>query len=378
MNRKSLAAILAVLIAAATALAVGCGGGLPGDSVAKVGDTYISNEDFTEKVEAFASMYGLKEADSPADYKDLETQVLKMMVQTTMAVQKAPELGVTVTDQEIAAEIDALAQEYFNGDQAALETALTEQGQTLDDLRKETRESLLTQKVRDEVTKNATSASDQEIKAYFEENKSGFITEPTVEARLILVPVAGRPPDDTTPTTAATEPTTTTTPGTESTTTTTTGPSEIDWARALATASQLRLDLLTGGDWNRLARQYSDDEATKYSGGEVGPVAEGDLVGKYGQEFEDVLWTLAVDQISEPVETAAGYYVIQVTKTIDSREKTLDEAREEIRAILVGMAESEAWEQWFEATAAELGVIYRADLKPTTTTIQSTTTTVKP
>ena len=132
--------------------------------------------------------------------------------------------------------------------------------------RKETRESLLTQKVRDEVTKDVASASDQEVEAYFEENKNGFITEPTLEARLILVAVEGRPAErrhrdhrggvryDPTP---------------GLTTTTATGPSDIDWARALATASQVRLELLTGGDWTRLARQYSADEATKYSGGEL-------------------------------------------------------------------------------------------------------------
>jgi parvulin-like peptidyl-prolyl isomerase len=370
LNRKSLAAILAVLIAATMALAMGCGDGLPGDAVAKVGETYITSEDLDEKVEAFASMYGLTKADSPEDYRDLETQVLKMIVQTAMAVQKAPQLGVTVTEERIEAEIDALAQDYFDGDRAALEQALKDQGQNLADLEKETRESLLTQKVRDEVTKGAASASAQEVEDYFQENKNGFITEPTLEARLILVALEGRPAEDATTTTVATESTTTTT--------TATGPSDIDWARALATASQVRLELLTGGDWTRLARQYSADEATKYSGGAVGPVAEGDLVEKYGQEFEDVLWTLAVDQISEPVETNTGYYVIQVTKTIAAREKTLEEAREEIVDILVGMAETEAWEEWFEATAAELGVVYRADLKPTTTAMQSPTTTVTP
>jgi foldase protein PrsA len=373
----SVAAILAVLVATAAALSVGCGDGLPGDAVAKVGDTYITSEDFTEKVGAFASMYGLTEADSPTEYKDLETQVLKMMVQTAMAVQKAPVLGVAVTDDEVAAEIDAIAQDYFNGDQAALETALEEQGQTLDDLRKETRESLLTQRVRDAVTKDVPSASIDEVQAYYEENKGDFSTEPSLVGRHILITVDGEPLEDATTTTEADEPATTTTTVTGSTTTTI-GISEVDWARALATASQVRLDLLTGSDWTTLARLYSDDESTKYSGGEFGPVEEGDLVAKYSQEFEDILWTLGLDEISEPIETANGYHVIQVTKITESREQTLDEAREEIAATLLAQAQAKAWQEWFEETSLELGVIYRAGLKPTTTTIQSTTTTARP
>jgi hypothetical protein len=40
------------------------------------------------------------------------------------------------------------------------------------------------------------------------------------------------------------------------------------------------------------------------------------------------------------------------------------------------MAKTDAWEEWFEATVLELGVVYRAGFEPTTTTLQSTTTMV--
>lgn len=369
LKTSSVTAILALVIAATVALAAGCGDGLPKDAVAKVGDTYVTTEDFTEKVEAFASMYGLTEKDSPAQYKDLETQVLKMMVQTAMAIQKAPALGVTVSDGEILAEIDAIAQDYFDGDQAALKAALEEQGQTFDDLKKETEESLVTQRVRDAVTKNVASASSEEIAAYYEENRGDYSTEPSIDGRHILITVSGESLDDST---------TTTTEAADPTTTATEGPSEVDWARALATASQVRLDLLTGSDWTTLAKLYSEDESTKYSGGEFGPVVEGDLVAKYGQEFEDVLWTLEVNAISEPIRTANGYHLIQVTKITESREQTLDEARSQIAETLLAQAQAKVWERWFEDTAAELGVVYRSGLEPTTTTIPSTTTTAKP
>lgn len=137
-------------------------------------------------------------------------------------------------------------------------------------------------------------------------------------------------------------------------------------AAALATANEVRDKLVDGGDWTALASQYSNDTYTKDSGGELGPVARGDMV----QEFEDAVFSLAVGEISQPIKTDYGYHVIEVTAITEARQQTLDEVKESIKATLLDQAKLETWTQWVEGMKAQVGVvIYRDDLATTTTTI---------
>jgi hypothetical protein len=105
-------------------------------------------------------------------------------------------------------------------------------------------------------------------------------------------------------------------------------------AAALATAKEVRDKLVDGGDWTALASQYSDDTYTKDSGGDLGPVARGDMV----QEFEDAVFSLAVGEISQPIKTEYGYHVIEVTGITEARQQTLDEVKDSITATLLEQA----------------------------------------
>ncbi len=93
-----------------------------------------------------------------------------------------------------------------------------------------------------------------------------------------------------------------------------------------------------------------------------------------GQEFDNALYSLDVDQVSEPIKTEHGYELIQVTKITDPQQKTLEQASNDIALILKSMAEDEAWTAFIDAAELEIGVVYREQYKPTTTTELVTTT----
>lgn len=65
-----------------------------------------------------------------------------------------------------------------------------------------------------------------------------------------------------------------------------------------------------GEDFARLAVDYSDEPGAGNRGGSLGRFGKGQMVG----QFEEAAFKLKVGQVSEIVETAFGYHVIQRTE----------------------------------------------------------------
>jgi hypothetical protein len=86
------------------------------------------------------------------------------------------------------------------------------------------------------------------------------------------------------------------------------GPSPEDDAKALALARDILRRIRAGEDFAALARQYSDDPATRDQGGDLGSFARGAML----EEFERAAFSLREGEISEPVKTSVGYHIIQV------------------------------------------------------------------
>ncbi|GEM_PF-538348 len=384
-RRRRLAVVpavtLAVTLLALSAGLAGCGGKLPGDAVAKVGGTVITQKQLDAKVaelEVQLAPYVPDKETDPEGYKAFQQDVLEYMITYELARQKAGSLRVTVTDEDVQTEIDSIVNDSFNGDQAAFESALADQNLTLEQFKEGYKESLLLQKTYEAVTKNITSVSDEEIAAYYDQNKDYYFVEETRTARHILIaPVSGRV-DGTTTTTSST-----TTPSeisgeaeggsstvTSATTSTTAKPTESDWAAALATAEQVRAQLVAGGDWTELAKKYSDDPGTKNRGGDLGTVYKGETA----PEFDEAVFSLAKDEISQPVKTVYGYHIIQVTGINEAKQYSLEEVKEDITNILLNEKKARAWKDWVEKTKLEIGVIYADDWQPTTTTTSSPVT----
>ncbi len=79
-------------------------------------------------------------------------------------------------------------------------------------------------------------------------------------------------------------------------------------AQALARITQIAAQLKAGGDFEKLARQYSQDEGSVASGGDLGTVPRGEFV----PEFDQVLFSLKPGEVSAPVKTRFGYHLIKL------------------------------------------------------------------
>jgi foldase protein PrsA len=351
----------AVLFVVLAAMLMGCGGGgLPSDGVGKVGSVVITRAQLDERVKQLQASYAgqvpTKESD-PAAFKTFEAQVVDYLVTLQMVKQKAPGLKVTVTDEEIQTQIDQIKTQY-GGDETKFQDALKKQNLTLDSLKKSLGDELLIQKVADAVTKNTSDASvpDAALQAYYDQNKASF---KVAEARTIRHILFG-------PKTAGS--TTTTTAAAPGATTTTTQPTQAELDAALTLAQKVRQQLVKGGDFAALAKQYSDDSGSKLKGGNLGSQPKGAMV----PEFDTVAWSLKLNEISLPVKTQYGYHLIQVTAITPAREQTFAEVKAQIKTRLLDTKKSKIWDAWLVATKKELKVVYKVGMEPPASTTTTT------
>lgn len=100
---------------------------------------------------------------------------------------------------------------------------------------------------------------------------------------------------------------------------------EMVWARHIlvATEPEARLvltKLSAGDDWTDLAAKMSTDTSNSATGGDLGWFGRGQMV----EEFETAAYALKIGEVSEPVKTTFGYHIIQVigheVRTLNSDE----------------------------------------------------------
>jgi peptidyl-prolyl cis-trans isomerase D len=84
-----------------------------------------------------------------------------------------------------------------------------------------------------------------------------------------------------------------------------------------------------GGDFAALAKQYSED-TTKDQGGDLGWIVRGQTV----PEFEQAAFTLPVGSISDLVRTQYGFHIIHVIERQMARTQSFDEVKADIAAAL--------------------------------------------
>lgn len=99
-----------------------------------------------------------------------------------------------------------------------------------------------------------------------------------------------------------------------------------DEATVKKQAEDVLKQVKAGGDFAELAKKYSEDEGSKVTGGDLDYFGRGRMV----PEFENAAFTMAPGQISDLVKTQYGFHIIKVVDKKAASTRTLDEVRSEI------------------------------------------------
>jgi len=144
------------------------------------------------------------------------------------------------------------------------------------------------------------SLTEEEIKNYYEENIARFSTQEQVRARYIMIKIDA----------------------------------EMDNSAkqdARKKAEEILTRVHNGGDFAALAKEYSEDQASRNRGGYMGWFGRGSML----PEFEAAAFALHSGETSEIVETSRGYYLIKVEERREGEVKPLEDVREMIEGPLL-------------------------------------------
>lgn len=113
---------------------------------------------------------------------------------------------------------------------------------------------------------------------------------------------------------------------------------ERDESEALQVAEGLAKQLASGADFALVASEFSEDPGSANNAGDLG-FTTGDT---FPAEFESALFALSLDQISEPVQTDAGYHLLKATEIRGVNPPSLSEREPAIeRRLQIAAAEAE-------------------------------------
>lgn len=104
-----------------------------------------------------------------------------------------------------------------------------------------------------------------------------------------------------------------------------------DEATAAATRERLeaiKAQIDSGSSFEELAASHSEDPGSARLGGSLGAISRGVM----DPAFEDAVFELALNEVSDPVRSAFGFHLIKVDAIHASKSPTFEEVRDKLRA----------------------------------------------
>ncbi len=231
------------------------------------------------------------------------SETLDLMISDEIIRQETEKENISVTDEEIAAEIAVYEEEYGAAEQ--LEAALAENGMTMEDLKEEVQAYVKIEKL---IGPNI-EITDEQIEAYFEENKDSLGQSAKVEASHILTETKEE-------------------------------------------AEEIKAQLADGADFAEVAKEQSTDTVSAENGGQLGTFGAGEMA----PEFEEAAFAMEVGGISEPVETEFGFHIIKVTDKTEATAPTLENSKEQIEGLLFDEQLNSEYTTWLAEKQASYDI----------------------
>jgi len=223
----------------------------------------------------------------------LRREVLERLIDDELILQQAADLKLTVTSEQIDSSIEEIKkQNSIDDDQ--LREALKAQGMTMATYRADLKRQLLRFRVLNIAVGSRVNVSDEEVKAYYERHMKGAANV-QVRASHIFIAL----PD---------------------------GADLTAVAEKKAQAEKI-VERAKTEDFAKLAREVSDDAATRAEGGDLGYFGK-DMLPK---PIEELVFAMKPGEVRGPVRADRGFHVIKLVDRKTKDPKPLDDVKDDIR-----------------------------------------------
>jgi peptidyl-prolyl cis-trans isomerase SurA len=223
----------------------------------------------------------------------IRREVLERLVQDQLLAQQATELKLTVSNDEIDRAIAQIKHDYgLNDDQ--LKDELRKQGLSMAAYRMNTKKEILKYRVLNIAVGSKINVGDSEVQSYYDRHMKSANVQ--VRASHIFLAI----------------------------------PEDADNATVIERERQAKGLLAraqAGEDFAKLAREYSEDAATRADGGDLGFIGR-DILPK---PLEELVFSMKTGDIRGPVRADRGFHIIKLVDKRTKPAKPFAEVQDEIR-----------------------------------------------
>jgi foldase protein PrsA len=310
-----------------------CGGGVPGDAVATVGGSSISNATFKHWIDVASVSTAASSGEKPAapeppnftaciarqrtlaekeaklkssltkaalkkqcetQYKSLTQEVLSFLLSAQWVIEEAKTLGVKVTDAQVEKQFQSIIKTQFSKP-GEFQRFLRSSGETVSDLLLRVKLNMLSTRIQQKVAKQKGTVTNAQIEKYYNENKSRYGTPEKRNVAIILT-------------------------------------------KSEAAASKAKQEVQSGKSFASVAKAVSVDPASKANGGLLSEVVK----GQEEQGLDKAIFSASKGVLTGPVKTPFGYYVLNVQSITPGTQQSLSQVRAAIKAQLQATTQQEA------------------------------------
>ena len=297
----ALLAVVIVLLAATSGLGKPS---LPNDDaiafVEDAPDGEITQEQFDAAIAQAAARQQIQEVPAPGtpQYDLLQETAMADLLLSRWVAGEAEDFGIEVTDREIDAELETIIEDQFGG-QKQFDRFLEQSRFSPENARERVQLQLLSQRIQEHVLGvDPPEIPEEEIQDYYDENVEQFQTPETRDVRTLLNP---------------------------------------DEAEAQDAFDRLSEDN-SPESWKKVTKELSTDEATSDLGGLRQGVAE----GQNEPQLDAAIFNAAEGELTGPISTDAGFYVLQVDAINEASTQQLDDqTRQQIEQTLASEEQQE-------------------------------------
>lgn len=267
----------------------------------KVGETEFSNEEVDKVKSILTATQSYTDANYLAQFKEskdnddkIKQEVISYMIDNEVVYQQAQKDKIKVTDDEVNQKYSQI--EKMLDTNQEYKKLLDDAGVDEDYLKETIKKDLAVQKYRENFEQDL-KVTDKEVEKYYKEHKDDF-KEESVEAYHILVSTLddnNKPVDDS------------------------------KKEELKSKAESLLKEIKNGGDFEKIAKENSDDKSSGKKGGYLGYFTKDSKNAQFTKEA----FKLEKGQVSDVFETPFGYEIVKVTNK-KTEQKSLEDSREEI------------------------------------------------